>query len=187
MGIGPQRRISPSKAGIRTAELPRALTPGFKKENNGGTNVSGREIRQQIAPAQRASGVGQEPCVYALHVKGMATLGEQSQLVLRLKLTEAHCTVEGVLEPDDGFVEEDREGVDEGLVDPCVVEVEELLELALKGGDVVRVLRVPERTRWPHEEPHQEVKEAGQEEDDGEDDDDQEDAWADSVARAQVI
>lgn len=122
--------------------------------------MSGREIRQQIGSAQRASGVGQEPSVYALHVKGMATLGEQSQLVLRLKLAQAHCTVEGILKPDDGFVEEDREGVDEGLVDPCVVEMKELLELALKGGDAVRVLRVSEGTWWPHEEPYQEVEEA---------------------------
>lgn len=80
--------------------------------------------------------MGQEPGVDALHVKGVAASGQQPELVLCFELAQTNGAIEGVLESDDGLVVEDGEGVDEGLVDPRVVEVEELLQLTLKGRDV---------------------------------------------------
>ena len=86
--------------------------------------------------------MGQEPGINALNVESMAALWQKPQLVISLKLTEADGAIERVLEAYDGLVEENREGVDEGLVDSRVMEVEELLELALEGCDIVWFLRL---------------------------------------------
>ena len=91
----------------------------------------------EAAPAEWASGVGQEPGINAVNVESMAALWQKPQLVIGLKLREAHSAIERVLEVYDGLVEENREGVDEGLVNSRVMEVEELLEVALKGCDIV--------------------------------------------------
>lgn len=111
----------------------------------------------------------------------MAALGEQPELVLRLELAEANRAVEGILKPHDGLVQEDRERVDERLVHPRVMEVEQLPELALQDRDAAEVLlRLP--ANWSHEPaPHQQVEEAGDEEDDGQDDDYEDEAGADPV------
>lgn len=75
--------------------------------------------------------MGEEPSVNAVEMEGMAALWEEPQLVVAGEFTEAYSAVEGVFQTGDGFVEEDGEGVDEGLIHPSVMEMEELLQLAL--------------------------------------------------------
>ncbi|KAG6536984.1 hypothetical protein ZIOFF_002062 [Zingiber officinale] len=129
---------------------------------------------EEARPAQRASGVGQKPGVDALDVERVATLGEKPELVVCLELAKADGAVERVLDAGDGLVLEDGEGVNEGLIDASVVEVEELLQLALEGRGMLRFVRAP--VAVPQEVPHEEVKETGDEEDDGQDYYDQKDA-----------
>lgn len=123
------------------------------------------EVREEASSAERASGVREEPRVNALDVEGMAAVGEEPEFVFGVKFTEADGAVEWILEADNGSVEEDWQGVDEGLVDASVVEVEELLELALEGGGIVGFL-------WfscgcSEEESDEEVDDSRDEEDDG--------------------
>lgn len=79
----------------------------------------------------------QEPRVDTLHVKRVAAFGQQSELVVRLKFRQTNGAIERVLESDDGLVEKNREGVDEGLVDPRIMEVKKLLKLTLKNSNIV--------------------------------------------------
>lgn len=60
--------------------------------------------------------MGEEPGIDALQVEGMAATWKQPELVIGLEFAEAHSTVEWVFQAYDGFVLEDRKGVDEGLV-----------------------------------------------------------------------
>ena len=93
-------------------------------------------------------------------MEGVAALGEEPELVERLELAEADGAVKrplGGVGAGDGGVLEDGEGVDEGLVDAGVVEVEELLELALQRRDALGVIVVLA---------DEEVEEAKDEEDD---------------------
>lgn len=84
--------------------------------------------------AERAGGVAEEPGVDAVDVEGVAAGGEQPELILVGELAEADGAVEWLLGgADDLLVEEDWKGVDQGLVQAGVVEVEELLELPLEG------------------------------------------------------
>lgn len=126
--------------------------------------------------------MGQKPSVDAVHVEGVAAFGEQSELVVGLEFAEANRAIKWVqFEADYGLVEEHREGVDEGLVDAGVVEVEELLELALEGRRAAAATAAGIfglcSGLGVEEESEEEVEEAGEEEDDGEDDEGQENAW----------
>lgn len=155
--------MTPKLPSIRS-DLPRALTPGLENEDYGTAAVGGREVREEATPTKRASGVGQEPGIDALDMEGMAALGEKPELVVTVKLAEANSAIEGILEAYDGFVEEHREGVDEGLVHPGIMEVEQLLELALEGRDIVHILRVP--VGGSQEVSNKEVEHSRDEEDD---------------------
>lgn len=108
-------------------------------------------------------------------MEGVAAFGEQPEVVFGLELTETHSAVERVLDSDDGFVIEHGERVDEGLIDAGVVQVEELLQLALKGSYVIFVHLVGASSSssvWGLEqESDEEVEQAGDEENDCEDDD----------------
>lgn len=108
-------------------------------------------------------------------MEGVAAFGEQPEVVFGLELTETHSAVERVLDSDDGFVIEHGERVDEGLIDAGVVQVEELLQLALKGSYVifVHLVGASSSSVWgPEQESDEEVEQAGDEENDCEDDDD---------------
>ena len=118
----------------------------------------------------------QEPGVNTLHVKSVATFWQQPELVLRLKLTQTNGTVKGVLlESYDGLVEEHREGVNEGLVNPSIMEVEELLQLALESSDIVQFIRLS--SLGSPQESNQKVQQTRNEENNGQNYDDQKDAW----------
>lgn len=108
--------------------------------------------------------MGQEPSIYTLYMECMAALWEQPELVISLKLTEAHSTVKWVLEADDGFVGKDWEGVYEGLVDPCIMEMEQLLQLALECCRVLCGFWFP--VDGSQEVSHKEVEQPRDEEDD---------------------
>ena len=82
----------------------------------------------------------QEPSVNALHVEGMGAFGEQSEVILSLKLTQTDSTIKRGFQSNDGFVVEDREGVYEGLVNPCIMEAEQLLQLSLENCYTLQVL-----------------------------------------------
>lgn len=171
-------RAEPRRQGVGRHirhDFSRALASGFEEEDDRRASVVGGEIWDDAGSAERAGGVRQEPGVDAFHVEGVAAFGEQPELVLGVELAETYGTVEWVLEADDGVVVEDGEGVDEGLVDAGVVEVEELPELTLQGGDAVGVIRVPGGGGGGgtvQEQPHQQVEKAAHEEDDGDNDDD---------------
>ena len=108
--------------------------------------------------------MGHEPSIYALYMEGMAVLWEQPELVISLKLTEADSTIEWVPEVYDGFVEKDWESVDEGLVHPCIMEMEQPLQLSLQCCNVVQVFSLP--AGRPEKVSHKEVAEPSDEEDD---------------------
>ncbi|BAS96531.1 Os06g0187350, partial [Oryza sativa Japonica Group] len=151
--------------------------------------VGGGGGGEDAAAADGARGVRQQPGVDAGHVERVAARREEAELVVAGELAQAHGAVERVVlaEPgaDDGAVDEDGERVDEGLVDAGVVEVEQLLELALErrraahadaAAAVAHAPPPPPRPAHPEQVLDQQVEQAEEEEDDGEDGDDEEDA-----------
>lgn len=66
--------------------------------------------------AERARGVREEPRVDAVDVESVAADRKQPELVVLGEFAEADRAVEGLLGALDLSVEEDGEGVDEGLV-----------------------------------------------------------------------
>lgn len=135
------------------------------------------EVGEEASPAKRASRVGEEPCVYALDMERMAALWQKPELVIRLKFAEANSTVKWILESNNGFVKENWQGVDEGLIDARIMEVEELLELALESRGILRLFRLS--YSGSEEESDKEVKNSGDEEDDGQNHNYEKDARAD--------
>lgn len=134
--------------------LPRAFATRFEDANY---RSRGGEIREQTRPAKRASGVGEKPRVNTVQVEGVAAFGEQSEVIFGLELAQTYGAIEGVLDADDGLVVENREGVDVRLVNTGVMEVEELLQLALEGGGViVRLIWVS--VVWSEKKPDEEVE-----------------------------
>ena len=138
-------------------------------------------LREQAPPAERACGVREEPGVDAVHVEGMAAFGQEPQAILCFELAQADRTVRAFFQAFlHRVVEEDGQGVDEGLVHACVVEMEELLELSLQSGDGDDGAGISAWMVVPHDQASDEKMEAsGEEEDDGEDDDDDNDARVD--------
>ncbi|RWW28252.1 hypothetical protein BHE74_00003246 [Ensete ventricosum] len=130
----------------------------------GTKTIGGREVGKKASSAKRIGGVGNEPSIYALYMEGMAALWEQPELVISLKLTEAHSTIEWVLEVYDGFVEKDWESVDEGLVHPRIMEMEQLLQLSLQCCNIVQVFSLT--VGRPEKVSHKEAEEPSDEEDD---------------------
>lgn len=118
----------------------------------------------------------------------MAADREEAEPVIGGELAEADSAVEGLVGTvGDVAVGEDGEGVDEGLVEASVVEVEQLLELALEcvGGACRRLggaAAGAAAALFACEEADEEVEQAGDEEDDGYNDDDEEDGRADPAA-----
>lgn len=91
-----------------------------------------RRIREQASSAEWTSRVRQQPCVDALQVKRVLALRQQAQSILVAELGQADRAVGAVLQTADGAVAEDGERVDERLLHARVVQVEELLELAME-------------------------------------------------------
>ena len=117
--------------------------------------------------------MGEEPRVDAVDVEGMAALRKKAELFLGVELAEADGAVEGVFRSGDVLVEEDRQRVDEGLVNAGVVEVEELLELTFESGGAVEVILF---SVGPSDEvADEEMEETGDGEDRSEDNGDEED------------
>lgn len=106
----------------------------------------------------------EQPGVNALEMECVAAFWEKPELVIRLELAETDGAVEGVLYADDGLVQEEGQGVDEGLVDSGVMELEQLLELALQGGGAAGVFR--DSGGGLEQASSEEMEEAGDEEDD---------------------
>nr|GMC56164.1 hypothetical protein GW17_00007284 [Ipomoea batatas] len=123
-----------------TARRPSvAAELGFKNQDYRGSHGV---IREETSPAERASGVGQKPSVYTLHVEGMAAFWEQSEIIFPLKLTQTHCTIKVVLvfQTNYGFVVENWKGINERLVHPSIMEVKKLLQLALQSCDIINLI-----------------------------------------------
>jgi hypothetical protein len=123
---------------------------------------------EEAPAAERAGGVRQQPRVDALEVERVAALGQQPELVVGLELAQAHGAVERVLAAaQHAVVEEHRQRVDEGLVHAGVVQVEELLQLALERRHALRVLpRREPAPPQPQQVPRQQVQQPAHEEDD---------------------
>jgi len=86
---------------------------------------------KQTKSTKWASRVRKQPSVNTLNMKSMATLGQQSELILSLKLTQTNSTVKRVFDTHDRFVRKNRECVNERLINAAVVEVEQLAQLPL--------------------------------------------------------
>lgn len=96
-------------------------------------------LGEYCPPAERASGVGEQPCVNAGEVEGVAADRQKPELVVGLELAEADGAVEGLLGAEDLPVEEERQRVDEGLVEAGIVEAEKLAQLSLERAGAGRV------------------------------------------------
>jgi len=108
-------------------------------------------------------------------MEGMPAHRQQPEPVLPIKFTQAHRTVERLFAATDNFtVREHRQRIDERLVEPRVVQMEQLLQLPVHCR-VPRACPVRRRRRLPHggttavlllhQYPHKEVEQPGDEED----------------------
>jgi hypothetical protein len=139
-------------------------------------------VGAERAPAQRARGVGEQPGVDAADVERVPAQRQQPQPVLAGELAQADRAVERLLGAGAGAdhlpVQEHRERVDDVLVQPGVVQVEQLLQLPLQRGLLPAAARrvrptagtglgprarTGTGTAAPEQEPDQEMQQAGDE------------------------
>lgn len=66
-------------------------------------------------PAERTRLVGDDPLVYTNGMKGVTTERQQTELIMRLELRQAHSAVPSVEVPSDGVEGEEREGVEQTI------------------------------------------------------------------------
>uniref|UniRef100_A0A8R7R0V1 Uncharacterized protein n=1 Tax=Triticum urartu TaxID=4572 RepID=A0A8R7R0V1_TRIUA len=172
----PGRALELAEADGEHRALPLPPPPLVEQEGRVAAAVVGREH----AAAERAGGVGEQPGVDAVDVERVAAQRQQPQPVVAGELAQAHRAVERLLgaRADHHLpVEEHRQRVDDGLVQPGVVQVEQLLQLPLQrrllpsppaSASSVHlaapILRRPgARAGAPPQEPDQQVQQAGDE------------------------
>jgi hypothetical protein len=64
-------------------------------------------------------------------MKGMIALGEKTETIIFTEFVQANGAIRAIFQASDRAVSEDRKSVDESLFHSWVVEMEELLQLAM--------------------------------------------------------